>query len=164
MVAFRGRSRHGHPSQLTVTVQESRNHGESSKVLIVCGGNTCRSPMAAAMLTELLDSAAHIESAGVDADEGRPAQPNAISVMAERGLDISAHVSRDMDSVGTKKFDVVIAMEPAVAHRLESYQLEASRIEVLNIEDPFGRRIQHMKSILELARGVRGRASPKLKE
>lgn len=59
------------------------------KIICVCTGNTCRSPMAAALLQRLLPGA-EVSSAGLYAEEGMPASRHALLAMDEMGLDISA--------------------------------------------------------------------------
>ncbi|MEW6546858.1 MAG: low molecular weight protein arginine phosphatase [Bacillota bacterium] len=73
----------------------------AGKVLFVCAGNTCRSPMAAALFRRLIseewsDQLGGLEvlSAGISALDGEPASRQAISVMARRGLDLTSHRSR----------------------------------------------------------------------
>ena len=56
------------------------------RVLFVCAGNTCRSPIAAAVARLLLGSGAQVESAGTAADDGTAATSEAVQVMTERGL------------------------------------------------------------------------------
>lgn len=68
-------------------------------VLLVCSGNTCRSPMGAAILGDLLQKEGlaatyRADSAGTSAIAGQPASPEALQVMAERGLDLSRHASK----------------------------------------------------------------------
>ena len=66
------------------------------RLLVVCSANTCRSPMAAALLTaEFATSgvAALVASAGTEGPSGRPASAASIEVMGEVGLDISGHRS-----------------------------------------------------------------------
>lgn len=47
--------------------------------------------MAAALLHRLLGEAAKVQSAGIDAGDGIPPTKDAVSVMEELGIDISAH-------------------------------------------------------------------------
>ena len=59
-------------------------HGEISKVLCVCVGNICRSPMAALLLSKRLSglvAGATVESAGVAALVAEPADPLAVALM-----------------------------------------------------------------------------------
>ncbi len=65
-------------------------------VLFVCTGNVCRSPMAAALLNAKIQRAGDTDkitarSAGTWALENQSASGHAITVMAERGIDISNH-------------------------------------------------------------------------
>ena len=61
-------------------------------VLVVCTANMCRSPMAEGLLTQLAPQQA-VNSAGTHAT-GQSAASEAISVLADRGVDISSHVPR----------------------------------------------------------------------
>jgi len=68
-------------------------------ILVVCTGNTCRSPLGAAILADRLrrrgaGAAYAVESAGTAATPGLPASPEAVEVARERGLDLTAHRSR----------------------------------------------------------------------
>jgi protein-tyrosine-phosphatase len=107
------------------------------KVVFVCAGNTCRSPMAAAIAATRLGGVMEVVSAGIECGTGLPAARHAVTVMAERDLDLSAHRSTDISSVPRSTDDVVIAMTPALARRLADLGYE--RVTSWNIEDPYGR-------------------------
>lgn len=82
------------------------------RVLVVCTGNTCRSPIAAALLERRLAAGgvtADVRSAGTLGWGERPATPHAVAVAAERGLDISNHISRRLDP-GPLAVELVVAM------------------------------------------------------
>ncbi len=68
------------------------------RILLVCTGNTCRSPMAEALLRRELEARGVedvvVESAGTGAWEGVPASEGSYLVALEHGLDLSAHRSR----------------------------------------------------------------------
>ena len=63
------------------------------KIVCVCTGNTCRSPMAAALLGRLLPGI-EVTSAGLYAEDGAPASYHALLAMDELGVDISGHMAR----------------------------------------------------------------------
>ena len=81
------------------------------KVLVVCTGNTCRSPMAAGWLNRhLAGKGWAAESAGVAGWEGSPAAPEAIEVMREIGIDISKHRSRALAKPLVDDAALILAM------------------------------------------------------
>jgi protein-tyrosine phosphatase len=79
---------------------------------MVCTGNICRSPMAAALLAaELRDRAVHatVHSAGTMAWRG-PATDLAVVAMRERGIDLSAHRARPLTAALVEQADLVVGM------------------------------------------------------
>ena len=81
-------------------------------VLVVCTGNQCRSPMAAAMLERDLGQrslAVRVESAGF-VSEGAPCPPEVDKVMAALGYDLSGHRSRMVGESVLESADLVIGM------------------------------------------------------
>ncbi|MFC2029291.1 low molecular weight protein arginine phosphatase [Chloroflexota bacterium] len=80
-------------------------------VLCVCTGNVCRSPMAEGLLREKLDhEQIGVFSAGVWALDGQPATPNAVEVMAERGIDISSHIAHTITAEDVAEADLILVM------------------------------------------------------
>jgi protein-tyrosine-phosphatase len=82
------------------------------EVLVLCTGNTCRSPMALALLARRLTAlgcAAAVHSAGL-LGEGEPARPEAVSVMAGYGIDISGHRSQKVTAADLDQADLTLAM------------------------------------------------------
>lgn len=78
-----------------------------SKILFLCTGNSCRSQMAEAWTRELLGHKFEPYSAGV---KPKRVDPRAIKAMAEMGIDISAHVSKDIETLGDLDFDYVFTL------------------------------------------------------
>lgn len=115
------------------------------RILLVCGGNTCRSAMAEAMMRNLASDWT-IESAGVAAVDGEPAADNAVAVLAELGLDLSAHRARLLTPDMVSQADTILAMERRHLQRvLELDPSAAPRARTLaesDIADPFGGSLQ----------------------
>jgi protein-tyrosine phosphatase len=84
------------------------------RVLIVCDGNICRSPLAAGYLRQRAGgSALHhlvIDSAGLLGIEGSPAAEHSIEVAREAGLDLTGHRSRGITPSDLTTADLVLAM------------------------------------------------------
>jgi protein-tyrosine phosphatase len=80
------------------------------RILVVCVGNICRSPMAEALLKATFPGKA-ILSAGIGALVDEPADPRAASLMQERGLDLSAHRGRQLDEQLLHSNDLLLVME-----------------------------------------------------
>jgi len=79
-------------------------------ILVVCIGNICRSPMAQALLARELPGVT-VSSAGTGALEGYPADAMACRLMAERGLDISAHRARQIGGLQCQQNDLILTMD-----------------------------------------------------
>jgi len=105
-------------------------------ILFVCSGNSCRSPMAAALFGKLLAGKLGCEpedlrgigytihSAGTGAFGGGWASANAIAAMEERGLDISGHVSRPVTAEMVREADRIYALSSSHIHRLIDWDPE----------------------------------------
>lgn len=80
------------------------------RILFVCSGNTCRSPMAEGLAKEFFPREFEVFSAGINAYAGSPANDKAIEAMKEKGIDISTHLAVLLDRDKLASADLVIAM------------------------------------------------------
>ncbi len=89
----------------------------SVRILVVCSGNICRSPMVAEYLRHRAAASALdqllVDSAGTLGIEDRPAAPEAVETLREVGLDLSEHRSKGIAEIDLVSSDVVLGMEPA---------------------------------------------------
>ncbi|MFL5320755.1 MAG: low molecular weight protein-tyrosine-phosphatase [Myxococcaceae bacterium] len=81
-----------------------------SSILMVCTGNICRSPMAEGLARARFPNA-RVQSAGLAALVGHSADPLAVELLKERGLDISAHKARQLSSQMVREFELILVME-----------------------------------------------------
>jgi protein-tyrosine-phosphatase len=117
-------------------------------VLVVCTGNSCRSPMAQYMLADMLKGTpALVDSAGTDAPVGSPAAANAVEVMRDAGIDLTQHRARQLSPEMVEAADLVLVMDdyhrqrvvelvPDAAGRTRLLLSFAGRDE--KVEDPIG--------------------------
>jgi protein-tyrosine phosphatase len=79
-------------------------------ILTVCVGNICRSPMAEGLLRDRLPGIS-VSSAGIGALAGRPADPHAVALMGEKGIDIRAHRAQQISAQACRHADLILVME-----------------------------------------------------
>ena len=77
------------------------------KILFLCTGNSCRSQMAEGWARHLKGDVLDAYSAGI---ETHGLNPNAVKVMAEAGVDISGHKSKNVNDLMDVPFDVVVTV------------------------------------------------------
>jgi len=105
------------------------------RVLFICTGNTCRSPLAAAALrAELGDDAARVEvsSAGIGASPGQPASEGSRRVAAADGVDLSAHRSRTVTAGMARAADFVFVMTAEHRAAVVALGVPAEQVHVLS--------------------------------
>lgn len=119
------------------------------RVLLVCSGNTCRSPMAGALLQHLWNGNEPLEvlTAGTATVQGLPATAHAVTTMQEHGLDLSRHRSQPVTPALLRSVDLVLAMTAGHRDALRAqYPAQAQKIHTLaeysgsarDVSDPFG--------------------------
>ncbi len=109
------------------------------KILFVCSGNTCRSPMAEGYLRSLSLPDIEVKSAGLSVGFLSGANENSVAAMEEIGIDISNHLSTPLTREMAEAQDKIICMTATHKAILEAAGVK-SDISVLGsgISDPFG--------------------------
>lgn len=119
------------------------------RLLFVCSGNICRSPMAEVLARGYAERAPRLveaRSAGTLGIVDHPADPSAVAVCAEIGLDLSGHRSQGIDEALLDWSHWLVCMETKHARWLrERWPRADDRIVllgtfggILEIEDPLG--------------------------
>lgn len=142
------------------------------RLLLLCTGNTCRSPMAAGILRavlherlgELADEV-EVRTAGVSvASPGEGASAHAVRAMAERGIDLSSHEARQLSPADLDWAELILTMSRAhKAAVLETAPRAADRTFVLreytgtgadsaagcglDVPDPIGRGLEVYRAV-----------------
>ncbi|HHY81805.1 MAG TPA: low molecular weight protein arginine phosphatase [Clostridiales bacterium] len=121
-------------------------------ILIVCTGNTCRSPMAEGLLRSMLESrnaeGIQVGSAGIAALPGMMASNQAVKVMQEFGVDLESHRTRQVNKKLLQEADLILTMteghknaiqswEPSVWSKIHTLK-EYAGMEEKDISDPYG--------------------------
>ena len=90
-----------------------------TKILFICHGNICRSPMAEFVMKDMVEKAGlaqvfSIASAATSDDEiGNPVYPPARRKLAEHGIGCGDHAARRMTAADYGKYDLLIGMDSA---------------------------------------------------
>ena len=116
------------------------------KILFVCTGNTCRSPMAEAIFNHITQErgiCAEAESAGLFAD-GSSASENSVAVLKELNIDIEGRPSRQVTAEMIENADLVLTMSSS--HKAALIPLGGDKVKTLaeyagvsgEVTDPFG--------------------------
>lgn len=129
-------------------------------VLVVCTANICRSPLAEVVLREALPNLA-VESAGVAALVGEPADPNARAVALEHGLDVSSHIARQLDAQLIVNNELVLAMEAQqISWIVQQFPHARGRVFLLGhwsdeseVPDPYRLSIETFRDVYGLIEG-----------
>lgn len=126
-----------HPLRRRKALEALRGRPRPNAVLVVCHGNICRSPVAAALLgRELTALGIDVQSAGF-IGFNRPAPPEALAAAESHGLNLSDHRSRLMTAQVARSADLVVVMDPSQQRLVcERYGRRPGDVLVLGDLDP----------------------------
>jgi protein-tyrosine phosphatase len=125
-------------------------------ILVLCTGNLCRSPMAAAILRRALPHL-RVLSAGLHARDQQPADPLAVHLMRKHRYDLGPHRAQPLSNWMVRAADLVLVMEERQRRAVESLY-PGSRGKVFHfsetngqdVPDPYGRGEDAFHHALEL--------------
>lgn len=133
-----------------------RSLPDMKTILVVCEGNICRSPMAAALLEAALPGC-RVVSAGLGALVGNPADEAAMALMRERGLDLRAHRAMQITRPMCLHSDIILVMEREQRDRLQRLYPEVcgrvflvSEQTGVDVPDPYRQPIDAFRTALTL--------------
>ncbi|SDT40299.1 protein-tyrosine phosphatase [Friedmanniella luteola] len=117
-----------------------RGAADPVKVVFVCWGNICRSPIAERVARRQADEAGltgvEFTSAATSTEElGSPMDPRAAAVLRDRGYDADGHVAHQVDAAEITGADLVIAMEDLHVDRMRRIAPDAE-LSLLSDFDP----------------------------
>ncbi|NLP62034.1 low molecular weight protein-tyrosine-phosphatase [Paraburkholderia sacchari] len=88
------------------------------RVLVVCEGNICRSPLACAMLAQALPDIG-FSSAGTHALVGEGADPRVLEMARERGVQLEKHVATALTDEQVRAADLILTMTKVQREQIE---------------------------------------------
>ncbi len=134
------------------------------RVLFVCMGNTCRSPMAAALVNHFLGDAWQATSAGIR--PGRQVSPLAVEAMKELGIDIQDHQPCSVEAFREQPWDLVILLSDRLGSVAQDWPRVQERL-LLPFPDPYdatGDRSQRLAVYRQVRDAMRAQLLPLLAE
>ncbi|RFB17274.1 low molecular weight protein arginine phosphatase [Bacillus sp. HNG] len=116
------------------------------RVLFVCTGNTCRSPMAEAILRKKAGESIEVKSAGIFASDGSPASTNTAHVLQEKGIECqhsSSLLTQDLIEWATCILTMTSHHKQAILHSFPEAQDKVFTLKEYvdsdgDVSDPFG--------------------------
>ena len=136
------------------------------RLLFICTGNTCRSPMAEGLARAMFGNAVQVSSAGMEAWEGEDASLHALEVLKEQNVNLSNHRARRINNELMADADWIIPMtqpqEEGLRRLFPEYVHKVRRLgnwgdQKRDVPDPWGGSLesyrqtaQEIKELLEI--------------
>ena len=115
-----------------------------TRILFVCIGNMCRSPMAEGFARQLGGDGLEVYSAGTNPSGA--VSEDAIEIMREVKIDISTATSKGLDAVPLADMDIVVSMAPAPARTLVPRGFGGVAID-WKVQDPVGKSLRVFRRV-----------------
>lgn len=130
------------------------------RIVFVCGGNTCRSPMLAYMFADYLkrldrSEGVKIVSRGLSVSEKEIKRETA-EILASNGIKFENHVPAELSADDAKKADFIIAVNDSIKNDIErSFLIRGKLISVLaltgkDVFDPYGMGLEAYETVFEI--------------
>lgn len=148
---------------------DGREEGPDLRLLFVCTGNTCRSPMAGALARRAADRRGlrvEVRTAGTSAVPGRPASTGAVLAAREEDLDLSDHLSTPLSPGLAGWADLVVCMTPSHL-RTAAGMADGGEVVLLSdflpegdpergeaVPDPVGGGLEDYREVLQILRSA----------
>jgi len=130
------------------------------KILVVCLGNICRSPVGEGLLKNCFNKMGKpeimVSSAGIAAVVGAPASAHSITVMKARNIDISDHIARQLTHEMMVEHDLILVMEMDQKKHLEQrFSFARGKVHLMGrfqnreISDPYLKPLEAFESMAD---------------
>lgn len=138
--------------QTQLEKEKTENIVPKTRVLFVCTGNTCRSPMAAAVLNAVAPDRYIASSAGLSCSNGKAMSENSRLALKAAGYDVPEHSSRLLTREIVAENDITVGISSAhFMVMLQAFPEFAGRFETMphDISDPYGHDLDTYKKCLK---------------
>ncbi len=119
------------------------------KVMFICSGNTCRSPLAEGLFKKYIEEknmgSIDVSSAGISAFPGDEVSENSVLVAEKRGVDLTSQRAKNLNPQDLTETDLFVCMTESHSKVLKRF-CDSSKIMTLNVPDPYGGSLEAYES------------------
>ncbi|MEE9272752.1 MAG: low molecular weight phosphatase family protein [Robiginitomaculum sp.] len=131
-----------------------------NSVLFVCSLNSIRSPIAEGIMKAKFGDDVYVQSCGLGTGELNELM---VAIMREKGIDMSAHISKTLNEIGDSSFDIAIAFSEDVGAAVKSYFDDSDTVvEIWVTPDPTAG-AQDVRAMMDNYRSVRSHIEGKIR-